>query len=159
MIKTLVRIITKFYNKLSKRIPHKEEKVREQEGHKKVINFENDFYTMDRTPLSKNTLATINLFKNVPQNINTPENEGIFYSKGTFSKILTRYEVFINFLIKHNQDKKLPRENFIIENCRFENELIFTKKIIRIHKNEGLVNGDLVKDEKNRFFLIREEKY
>ena len=159
MIRTLVRIITKFCNKHHKRDLTKEEKINDHKGNKKVIKFENNFSTIDRTPLSKNTILTINLFKNVPQNINTPENGEIFYSEDQFSKKLTRYEEFINFVIKHNTDSRLPKENFIGENCRYENELVFTKKIIQKLKEEGLTTGDLIKNDKGRYFLARKEKY
>jgi len=127
---------------------------------KNVPNFEDRFSTRDRTPLSKNTLTTIALFKNGPPNENTPQNGVFFPSKVPLLKKLSRYQLFINFLIEHTNGNRLPSVQFIVENCMFENELVFTNKIIKTHKVEALECGDLVKDQKtNRLYLARTKKY
>jgi hypothetical protein len=130
-------------------------------GDKKVTNFEDKFSTRDRTPISKNTLECIALFKNVPKNENTHQNGGFFNQVGTFQKKLSRYQVYINFIVKHYKTyDKLPSTSFIVENCKFENELVFTRKIILIHKEEALKCGDMAQDrETKRYYLVRIEEY
>jgi hypothetical protein len=162
---TFLKIIKKLYNLVFIKDTDSKEnidiEVRGHLGDKDGTNFEDKFSTRDRTPLSKNTLATIALFKNVPQNENTPQNGGFFNQEGTFSKKLSRYQVYINFLIKHyNMYDKLPTLSFVVENCKFENELVFTKKITEQHKEEALQCGDMTQDtETKRFYLVRTEEY
>jgi hypothetical protein len=160
MFDTFVLKLTNLYKKLFKKPePIKEplEKIsRVQKGDDKGTF---DFSTMDRTPLSKNTIALIEYFENGIKNSETPKIGGDFENEGTISKKLSRYETFINFLIEHNNDNQLPNNNFIIENCKYGKDGKFTRKIILSHKNEAIHKGDLVKNDKNRYILIRKEKY
>jgi hypothetical protein len=118
------------------------------------------YLTRDRTPLSESTLATINIFKNVLENKDRLKKGGILNSNVLNSKILTRYQVFINFLIEHSNGNKLPSEKFIIENCIYENRLVYTERKIKEHKKEAVECGDLIKDASSgRLILKKESNY
>jgi hypothetical protein len=47
-----------------------------------------------------------------------------------------------------------------MKNCKFNNKLVFTEKIIKNHKLEAIELGDLKKEEvSNRLVLLKKEKY
>jgi hypothetical protein len=164
MFDTFVLKLTNLYKKLFKKPePIKEPLGKISRASEGQVEGRYDFSTMDCTPLSKNTIELIEYFEKGIKNSETPKIGGNFDNEGKVSKKLTRYETYINFLIKHTYDEKMPTDKFVIENCKYENVLVFTPKIIRSHKKEGVEKGDFIQegDSKHtlRHILIRKEKY
>jgi hypothetical protein len=120
-----------------------------------------DLYsTRDQSEISFNTIDVINKFKKVPKKIKAPQEEGFFEKKVLLTKKLNRYETFINYLIENSNNNRIPTVKNIMKNCKFNNKLVFTEKIIKNHKLEAIELGDLKKEEvSNRLVLLKKEKY
>lgn len=124
------------------------------------LDLDDLYSTRDKTPLSFNTLAVIALFKNGTKILETPQNGCNFEKKGLRLDKLTRYQVLINFLIEHKEGEELPEEKFIVENCMYKNEKLYSRKIVKKHKADGAEIGDLYQQTiGGKYYLSRLEKY
>jgi hypothetical protein len=158
-----IRIITIIRKTFSDKVSFNKDNTKKNKMYQKCsINIPKnkfEFLNMDRSTLGKETIELIKFFKNGTKNLETYKSGESFKNDEPILKKLSRYETFINFLIEHNIDEKLPQGKFINKYCMYKNELIYSTSIIKRHKLEALEKGDLIKNDEGRYILSRKEKY
>jgi hypothetical protein len=160
---SFVRILTiirkSFFDKVSFNKENLEKNKMYQKCSKNIPKNKFEFLNMDSSALRIETIELVEFFKNGTKNLETYKNEDNLKNDVPILKKLSRYETFINFLIEHNGDEKLPQGKFISKYCMYNNELIYSTSIIKRHKLEALEKGDLIKNDDGRYVLSRKEKY